>query len=188
MSHEIFLWLTSPARPSLCLPGLLSLFPPFSAMSDQQRLQEDIQGQQPEEDNQVEQQQQYDGHVVLPPPPHMLYLLHITAILARITYNEVMNHFAPLYLRIPYHTSPYTGQHWINDLLTGHPKRIQYELGVSRGTFNVLLKAMQTLGHQSSCHISIEEQLSIFLYTAVTGLSCIHVGERFQGSPTTITK
>ncbi|KIK71790.1 hypothetical protein PAXRUDRAFT_676657, partial [Paxillus rubicundulus Ve08.2h10] len=33
-----------------------------------------------------------------------------------------------------------------------------------------------------------EEQLGIFLYTCVTGLSSRHVGERFQHSPDTITK
>ncbi|KIK73910.1 hypothetical protein PAXRUDRAFT_88446, partial [Paxillus rubicundulus Ve08.2h10] len=30
----------------------------------------------------------------------------------------------------------------------------------------------------------VEEQLDIFLYTCVTGLSSCHVGERFQCSPT----
>ncbi|KIK78574.1 hypothetical protein PAXRUDRAFT_163638, partial [Paxillus rubicundulus Ve08.2h10] len=36
--------------------------------------------------------------------------------------------------------------------------------------------------------VSIEEQLGIFLYTCVTGLSSCHVGERFQCSPDTVTK
>jgi hypothetical protein len=41
--------------------------------------------------------------------------------------------------------------------------------------YTVLIKAMQRAGVRSSCHVSIEEQLSIFLYTAVTGMTCTHV-------------
>ncbi|KAJ8593508.1 hypothetical protein M405DRAFT_721598, partial [Rhizopogon salebrosus TDB-379] len=36
--------------------------------------------------------------------------------------------------------------------------------------------------------MSVEEQLGIFLYTCVTGLSLRLVGERFQCSPDTITR
>ncbi|KIK97643.1 hypothetical protein PAXRUDRAFT_91971, partial [Paxillus rubicundulus Ve08.2h10] len=34
----------------------------------------------------------------------------------------------------------------------------------------------------------VEEQLGIFLYTCVTGLSSCHVGERFQHPPDTVTR
>ena len=83
---------------------------------------------------------------------------------------------------------PPSGEEWVQELLSGHPQRIRNELGVNRGTFTILCKAIQSLDITSSCHVSIEEQLAIFLYTAVTGLSCTHVGERFQPSPSTITK
>ncbi|KAH7917968.1 hypothetical protein BV22DRAFT_976376, partial [Leucogyrophana mollusca] len=36
--------------------------------------------------------------------------------------------------------------------------------------------------------VTLEEQLAIFLYACVTGLSSRHLGERFQRSPDTITK
>ncbi|KIM64947.1 hypothetical protein SCLCIDRAFT_1164605, partial [Scleroderma citrinum Foug A] len=36
--------------------------------------------------------------------------------------------------------------------------------------------------HQASTHISLEEQLAIFLYICVTGLPIRHIGERFQRS------
>jgi hypothetical protein len=88
----------------------------------------------------------------------------------------------------PYHTSALSGSDWIDELLTGHPQCIRNELGVNRGTFILLRRALQELGIDSSRHVSIEEQLSIFLYTAVTGMGCIHVGERFQRSSNTITK
>jgi hypothetical protein len=91
-------------------------------------------------------------------------------------------------IRTPYHTSILSGEGWVQELLNGHPRRIRNELGVNRGTFTLLRKAIQLLDIHSSRHVSIEEQLAIFLYTAVTGLSSTHVGERFQRSPSTITK
>jgi len=91
---------------------------------------------------------------------------------------------------IPYHTSALSGEEWIQELITRHPQCIWDELGVYWSTFTILLKAIQDplIGFQSLCHVSIEEQLSIFLYTMVTGLSCTHVGEHFQQSTDTITK
>jgi hypothetical protein len=44
------------------------------------------------------------------------------------------------------------------------------------------------MGHTNSRHVSLEEQLSIFLYTCVTGLAVRHVGERFQRSNDTISR
>ncbi|KAH7903665.1 hypothetical protein BJ138DRAFT_971427, partial [Hygrophoropsis aurantiaca] len=43
-------------------------------------------------------------------------------------------------------------------------------------------------GYHGSRRITLEEQLAIFLYTCVTGLSTRHVGERFQHSSSTIAK
>ena len=100
----------------------------------------------------------------------------------------MINDLAPLYLRTPYHTSALSGAEWVHELLNGHLQRIRNELGVSRGTFTLLVKSMQALDVNSSRHVSIEEQLAIFLYTVVTGLSCTHVEEHFQQSTSTITK
>ncbi|KIK42155.1 hypothetical protein CY34DRAFT_39125, partial [Suillus luteus UH-Slu-Lm8-n1] len=36
--------------------------------------------------------------------------------------------------------------------------------------------------------VTVEEQLAIFLYTCVTGLSTCLLGERFQRSPDTISR
>ena len=44
------------------------------------------------------------------------------------------------------------------------------------------------MGHTPSRYVSLEEQLAIFLYTSVTGLTTRHVGERFQRSNATISK
>ena len=98
---------------------------------------------------------------------------------------EVMT---PYIDRTPYHTSMLSGQAWVQELLSGHPKRIYNELGVNRKTFLALVQSLQEIGIQSSRHVTIEEQVSIFLYTAVTGLSSTHVGERFQRTSGTISK
>jgi hypothetical protein len=150
-------------------------------MSHQQNQEEEDN----DNDNQLELQQP-DGQVVL--PPHIRVVIGAIAVLLELTRITVIDHFAPHYNRTPYHTSALSGEGWVQELLTGHPQRIRTELGVSRGTFLLLVKAIQDIGIHSSRNVSIEEQLSIFLYTAVTGLPCTHVGERFQRTSGTITK
>ena len=82
----------------------------------------------------------------------------------------------------PYHISILTGQGWVEELLSGHPKHICCELGVHRHTFLVLIGVLQELGYSHSKHITLEEQLAIFLYMSVTGLTIQHVGKCFQWS------
>ena len=90
--------------------------------------------------------------------------------------------------KILYHTSILMGGGWILELLTGHPDQIKTSLGVSHHAFNVLVQVMRESGFRDSHHgISVGEQLSIFLYTCVTGLSTCHVAEWFQHSPTMIS-
>ncbi|KIN97277.1 hypothetical protein M404DRAFT_135861, partial [Pisolithus tinctorius Marx 270] len=43
-------------------------------------------------------------------------------------------------------------------------------------------------GHSNSKFVTLEEQLAIFLYTCVTGLTVRHVGEHFQWSNDTISR
>ena len=80
----------------------------------------------------------------------------------------------------PYHTSILTGQGWVEELLSGHPKRIRCELGVHRHMFLALIGVLQELSYGHSKHVTLEEQLAIFLYMSVTGLTIQHVGEHFQ--------
>jgi len=88
----------------------------------------------------------------------------------------------------PYHTSILTGEGWVLELLTGHPERIHCELGVHRHIFVKLVSDLRSLGHTNSRFVSLEEQLAIFLYSCVTGLTIRHVGERFQRSNETISQ
>jgi len=90
--------------------------------------------------------------------------------------------------REPYHTSALTGEGWVMELLGGHPDRIRCELGMSQDIFSDLISDLRALGHKNSKHVSLEEQLAIFLYAVVTGLTVRHLGERFQRSNETISR
>ena len=109
-----------------------------------------------------------------------------TAVIAAC--QAVIELVAPTIERTPYHTSILSGEAWVQELLAGHPNRIHNELGVYRQTFLALVQTLQEIGIRSTRNVTIEEQVAIFLYTVVTGLSSTHVGERFQRSPSTITK
>ena len=101
---------------------------------------------------------------------------------------EQLELLMPVIDRTPYHTSILSSEAWVQELLTGHPMWIRNELGVYRQTFFTLVQTLQDFGIRSSRYVTIEEQVTIFLYTVVTGLSSIHVGEHFQRSPSTIQK
>jgi len=88
----------------------------------------------------------------------------------------------------PYHTSALLGEEWVMELITGHPERIRCELRVHVEVFQALIIELRTLGYTNSRYVSLEEQLAIFLYSCVTGLTIRHVGERFQRSNDTISR
>jgi len=54
--------------------------------------------------------------------------------------------------------------------------------------FTKLIAELRVQGHKNSKFMSLEEQVAIFLYTCVTGLTTRHVGERFQRSNATISR
>ena len=92
------------------------------------------------------------------------------------------------HMKEPYHTSILSGYAWVQELLHGHPERIRTELGVHKEVFNALISRLRSMGHGDTRYVKLEEQLAIFLYTSVTGLSTRHVGERFQHANGTISK
>ena len=104
------------------------------------------------------------------------------SILATLDYSQ------KYYNKIPYHDSALSGAAWVCELLRGHPKRIRKELGVHKHVFRALIVALQDAGHTRSKFVTLEEQLAIFLYTCVTGLSLIHVCECFQRAQETTSK
>lgn len=60
------------------------------------------------------------------------------------------------------------------ELLSGHPEHIHCELGVSHDVFVELISELHKMGHTSLKFVSLEEQLAIFLYCCVTGLTIQH--------------
>jgi hypothetical protein len=92
------------------------------------------------------------------------------------------------HVKEPYHTSILSGYAWLQELLHGHPERIRTELGVHKEVFHALIRLLRSMGHGDTRYVTLEEQLAIFLYISVTGLSIRHVGERFQRANGTISK
>jgi hypothetical protein len=70
-----------------------------------------------------------------------------------------------------------SGYAWVQELLNGHPEHIFTELGMHKEVFYALIKELQSMGHGNTRYVTLEEQLAIFLYTSVTGLTIHHVGE-----------
>jgi len=120
--------------------------------------------------------------------------MHHTTVLVAITLQlslllpTLMRLIQCYYMKEPYHTSILSGYAWLQELLHGHPERIRTELGVHKGVFHALVRELQSMGHGDTKYGTLEEQLAIFLYTSVTGLSIHHVGERFQHANGTISK
>ena len=96
---------------------------------------------------------------------------------------------SPLSWKQAYHTSKLSSEEWVKELINGHHDRIWTELGVHVHVFSALVHELQAVcGLQDSCYVGSNEQVAIFLYMCVTGLSIWHVGERFQHSNETISK
>lgn len=92
------------------------------------------------------------------------------------------------YVKEPVNTSVLTGHAWVQELLNGHRNRIHSELGVRKHVFRLLVDELRGMGYIDSRHVTLEEQLAIFLWTCCTGVLIRHVGERFQHALPTISK
>ena len=115
-------------------------------------------------------------------------LLRIAGLIMNAAIAAVVSFATHLYNKTPYHTSVLTGANWVAELLHGHPERIWCELGVHEHVFRFLISYLQTISVHHSRNVLLEEQLAIFLYRCVTGLSIRHVAERFQRSNETVSK
>lgn len=100
----------------------------------------------------------------------------------------IVNYSNTYYNKTPYHDSALSGAAWVCELLRGHPERIRAELGVHKHVFKALITSLKNAGLRRSKFVTLEEQLAIFLYNCVTGLSLRHVAERFQRATETVSK
>ena len=107
-------------------------------------------------------------------------LLHYLSLFTFAAGAAALAYGLPLFDKTPYHTSALTGANWVRELLNGHPECICNELGVHKHVFYGLIAALEEGGVTPSRHIFLEEQLAIFLYTCVAGLSLCYVSEQFQ--------
>jgi len=100
----------------------------------------------------------------------------------------VLEYAESYYNKTPYHTSALTGAAWVIELLCGHLECIRSELGVHKHVFRALIQSLRAASYVRSKHLTLEEQLAIFLYTSVMGLSIRHVSEQFQRTTETTSK
>jgi hypothetical protein len=103
---------------------------------------------------------------------------------------NVYSHLVPTFFKQPYHTCPFRGIDWVNDLLhpDSLPEQICAALGVHHHVFEMLLRVLRYLGYSDSKHVQLEEQLAIFLHSCVKGLPIAEIGKHFQRSNETISK
>lgn len=124
-----------------------------------------------------------------PPPDECCRQLIVAAAYAMQVVGVAMTLYSsPLYWKQEYHNSKLSGAEWVQELLEGHPDQIWTELGVRLHVFLILVHELQPLGLADGRSVGVKEQVDIFLYMCVTGLSIQHVGERFQRSNETISK
>jgi hypothetical protein len=114
--------------------------------------------------------------------------MHRRIVLVVVVLLEALSrHLNSFHNRQPFHTSVLTGHAWVRELLSGHPGHICISLGVSKEVFRHLVHTVRQMGLSDSRHITLEEQLTIFLHCCVTGLTIRHLAERFQRSNKTIS-
>ena len=102
---------------------------------------------------------------------HCRLFLQMIGMFINVLISVVISFARPLYDKEDYHTSALSGAAWVLELLEGHPNRICCELGVNKHVFHYLISSLQLIGINHSRHITLEEQLAIFLYRCVTGRS-----------------
>lgn len=125
-----------------------------------------------------------------PPQPdeRVRQLIVATAYAVQLVGLATTLYSSTYYWKQDYHTSKLSGAAWVQELLEGHPDRIWTELGVRLHVFIILVHELRLLGLKDGRYVGVNEQVAIFLYMCVTGLSVRHIGERFQRSNETISK
>ena len=76
------------------------------------------------------------------------------------------------YWKQPYHTLKLTGAEWVQELILGHHDCIWMELGVQVHVFLALVQELHVTCHlKDGRDMSLNEEVAIFLYMCLTGLS-----------------
>ena len=110
-------------------------------------------------------------------------------ICASIAIGYAMLWYGSRFDKTPQHTSILSGQLWVEELLCGHDGRFYNELGLNKFVFRRLLTMLKTNTELCATrHVSLAEQVAIFLHYVRRGVSNRALQERFQRSGDTIMK
>jgi hypothetical protein len=113
----------------------------------------------------------------------------LAAALAGTAAAVVTMTMAPHLFKTPQNTSILTRHAWVHELLSGHPRRFHNMMGMSKDVFWKLARELQTHADlRNTKHITLKEQLALFLHMCRTGGSHRDMQEQFQHSPDTISK
>src|SRR4051794_13266929 len=112
---------------------------------------------------------------------HYQTAIRTAALHAILAMGVAAHSFASRYIKTPMHISALSGQAWMDKLLTKEHRTSFYNaFGMHQHVFHRLVKQLWTLAQAGATkYVSIEEQLGIFLYIAVTGNSNQKAQERF---------
>lgn len=111
-----------------------------------------------------------------------LDMLAVSSALAAAEYG------ARFYMKEALHDSALTGFQWVLELLGGNIHRMEEQLGMRKHVFERLVDTLWEVGLRHTPHITIQEQVAIFLYTVTTALPNRKIAERFQRSGDTISR
>jgi hypothetical protein len=104
-----------------------------------------------------------------------------------LTATAAAQYYTMDFSKVPQHTSILSGRSWIEELLTGHSKKMRDNLGISQAVFQYLEQLLiEKGGLQNSQYMDSIERLGIFLYAVTSDLSMRKLAERFQRSTETI--
>jgi hypothetical protein len=119
----------------------------------------------------------------------MINILAVAGFLLIASSWDTVMLYSSRFDRLPVHTSRLSGQMWLDELLGGHPRRFYNEMGLCKHVFMKLIQILERdAGLVHTRHVSVEEQLAVFLHYVHWGLSNRALQERFQRSADTITK
>ena len=127
--------------------------------------------------------------------------LHTSLIAQRKHQNQIFTLLAATAVRVvtklvatsicttPINTSKLTGMDWVRELLMGHPIQFSDALAVPKHVYWKLVKELQLYaGLTHLKYVLLEEQVAMFLHFCETGGTLWDLQERFQHSPSTISK
>jgi hypothetical protein len=103
--------------------------------------------------------------------------------------GAVASAHAPHIDKMPMYNSDKTGEDRIQELLKGHPNCFYDQFGMTRSVFHRLKRELLLYaGFSATRHVSMDEQLAIFLSTCRTGKKTRDIRLDYQRGPDTVSR